>query len=305
MHELTLGNSHIKTGAMALGCMRMADLTAGDAAQVIETAAEVGMNLFDHADIYAKGEAETRFAEAFTKTSLNRDDVLLQSKCGIQKGWYDFSKAHIIQSVEDSLKRLGTDYLDTFLLHRPDALMEPEEVAAAFDELEAAGKVRFFGVSNHNPHQIALLKQAVTQPLLVNQLQFSLVHTPLIDAGLNVNMRNDAAVVRENGILEYCRLNNMTIQAWSPFQHGMIEGVFIGHPDFPNVNHVLEVMAAEKHTNVSALAAAWILRHPAKMQPIIGSMNPSRIQEIAEAVDVTLSREEWYELYRAAGNDLP
>lgn len=305
MKKIRLGTSGLEVGEIALGCMRMNGLPAKDAARVIENAWEAGIDFFDHADIYGGGKSEEVFAEALQQTDIQREDMILQTKCGIRKGFFDFSREHILSSVDGSLKRLGTDYIDVLLLHRPDALMEPEEVAEAFTQLKEAGKVRHFGVSNQNPLQMELLKKYLKQDLIVNQLQLSVVHTGMIDAGLNVNMKHEPAVNRDGGILDYCRLHDITIQAWSPFQHGMIEGVFIGNDDFPEVNAKLQEMAEKKGVTDSAIAIAWILRHPAGIQPIIGSMNPERITAIAKASDVELSREEWYEIYRSAGNQLP
>jgi predicted oxidoreductase len=305
MRKLTLGNSNLEAGDISLGCMRMAGLSLEKATEVIETSFASGIDLFDHADIYGGGKSEDVFAQALKQSSVRREDIILQSKCGIRDGFFDFSKKHIMTSVEDSLKRLQTDHLDILLLHRPDALVEPEEVAEAFSELKKSGKVRHFGVSNHHPLQVDLLKKYVTEELIINQLQLSLVHTPMIDAGLNVNMFNEAAVVRDSHLLEYSRLHHMTVQAWSPFQHGMIEGVFIGNTDYPKVNAKLEEVAEKKGITSSAVAIAWILRHPGSIQPVIGSMNPDRIQQICQASNITLSREEWYELYRSAGNELP
>src|SRR5699024_3193957 len=279
---------------------------AKDPKAVIETAYENGINFFDHADIYSNGECETVFAEHLAKTSIKRQDLFIQSKCAIVPGkMYDFSKEHIIKAVEGSLKRLKTDYLDSLLLHRPDTLFEPEEVAAAFDQLASQGKVLHFGVSNQNPNQIRLLQTAVKQPLEANQLQFSLMHTGMIDAGLHVNMKDDQATVRDNGTLESSRLEKMTIQAWSPYQYGMFEGVFIGNDKFPELNQKLVTMAQKYDLTPTGIASAWILRHPANMQVVIGSMNVNRIKEIAQASHVRLSREDWYDLYLAAGNDLP
>ena len=241
------------------------------------------------------------------ETSISRSDIYLQSKVGIKPGIaFDFSKQHIIEAVEGSLKRLDTDYLDALLLHRPDTLVEPEEVAEAFSQLEKAGKVRAFGVSNQNPGQIELLKTAVKQPLNINQLQFGLKHTGMIDAGINVNMENQAGLVRDGGILEYSRIHDMTIQAWSPFQYGFFEGVFVGNTEkFPELNARLLELADQYKVTPSGIAAAFINRHPAKMQTILGTMTPSRIIEATEAADIVLTREEWYSLYMAAGNILP
>jgi predicted oxidoreductase len=236
---------------------------------------------------------------------VKREDIILQSKCGIRNGFFDFSKQHILSSVDGILERLETDYLDVLLLHRPDALMEPEEVADAFQQLKESGKVRHFGVSNHQPYHIDLLKQYIKEDLIINQLQFSLMHTPLLDAGLNLNMQNRESVVRDGGVLPYSQLNEMTVQAWSPFQYGMIEGVFIDNPAYPGVNKVLQEVAETYNVSKSAIAIAWILRHPAKIQAVIGSMNSDRIRSISEAQNVKLTREEWYGLYRDAGNNLP
>jgi len=292
--------------------MRYSSLAPQDAAKLVSTALEAGLNFFDHADIYGGGKSEEVFGRAVKDLDVKREDLLLQSKCGIRPGdnppttvRYDFSKAHIISSVEGSLKRLGTDYLDALLLHRPDTLAEPEEVAEAFSQLEKSGKVRYFGVSNQKPLMIELLKTAVKQPLIANQLQLSVLHTGMIDSGLNVNMKNPPSIDHDGGILEYSRIHNMTVQPWSPFQWGMIQGSFMGNPDYPEINAKLEEMGQKKGVTASAMAVAWLLRHPAKMQPIVGSTNALRIKEVAKAVEVELSREEWYEIYFAAGNRLP
>ncbi|EKM3298166.1 aldo/keto reductase family oxidoreductase [Listeria monocytogenes] len=305
MKRITIGNSALTASEISLGCMRMADLSKEDANKVINTALENGIDFFDHADIYGGGKSEEVFANAIDMNATIREKMILQSKCGIRQGFFDFSKEHIIASVEGSLKRLKTDYLDTLLLHRPDTLFEPEEVAAAFTELEKSGKVRHFGVSNQNPGQIELLKKYVDQELIANQLQFSIMHTGMIDTGFNVNMTIDPSLDRDGGILEYSRLNNMTIQAWSPFQYGFFEGVFLDNDKFPELNKTIDKIAADKGVTNSAIAVAWIQRHPASFQTVVGTMNPGRIADIAKASDVTLSREEWYEIYRAAGNQLP
>ncbi|EIA8428783.1 aldo/keto reductase family oxidoreductase [Listeria monocytogenes] len=305
MKRITIGNSALTASEISLGCMRMADLSKEDANKVINTALENGIDFFDHADIYGGGKSEEVFADAIDMNATIREKMILQSKCGIRQGFFDFSKEHIIASVEGSLKRLKTDYLDTLLLHRPDTLFEPEEVAAAFTELEKSGKVRHFGVSNQNPGQIELLKKYVDQELIANQLQFSIMHTGMIDTGFNVNMTIDPSLDRDGGILEYSRLNNMTIQAWSPFQYGFFEGVFLDNDKFPELNKVIDKIAADKGVTNSAIAVGWIQRHPASFQTVVGTMNPGRIADIAKASDVTLSREEWYEIYRAAGNQLP
>ncbi|MCL2709221.1 MAG: aldo/keto reductase, partial [Defluviitaleaceae bacterium] len=289
----------------ALGCMRMSGLDSGSAARLISAACESGINYFDHADIYGGGKSESVFRDALKQAKIPRGDVFIQTKCGIKKGCFDYSKEHIISSAEQSLARLGTDYADALLLHRPDTLMEPEEVAEAFDRLHSSGKVRYFGVSNHNSGQIKLLGKYVRQPLIINQLQFSITNTGMIDSGLNVNMKNPPSVDHDGGLLEFCRIEGITIQPWSPFQHGFFEGTYIGNAKYKELNEELAKTAAEHGISVEAASIAWILRHPAKMQPIIGTTKPERVAEISKASEISLTREKWYSLYLSAGNTLP
>ncbi len=306
MKKIKIANTDMTASQLILGCMRINE-SGKNPVETIQTAYDHGINFFDHADIYGDGECETIFSKALKETSISRSDIYLQSKVGIKPGIaFDFSKQRIIEAVEGSLKRLDTDYLDALLLHRPDTLVEPEEVAEAFSQLEKAGKVRAFGVSNQNPGQIELLKTAVKQPLNINQLQFGLKHTGMIDAGINVNMENQAGLVRDGGILEYSRIHDMTIQAWSPFQYGFFEGVFVGNDEkFPELNARLLELAEQYKVTPSGIAVAFINRHPAKFQTVLGTMTPSRIIEATEAADIVLTREEWYSLYMAAGNILP
>lgn len=304
MKTVKFGTTNLDVASVILGCMRISN--AENPVKVIETAVDNGITFFDHADIYGRGECERIFADALAKTEIKRDDLFIQSKCGIVPGkMFDFSKEHIISSVEGILQRLDMDYLDALLLHRPDTLVEPEEVAAAFDQLEQQGKVKYFGVSNQKPGQIELLKKYVKQPLVANQLQFGIMHTGMIDQGIHVNMTDAGSFDHDGEILEYSRLNDMTIQAWSPYQFGFFEGVFIGHEKFPELNKVLEEMAEKYNTTPTGIASAWILRHPANMQVIAGTMNIQRIEEIAKASEVQMSREDWYSVYMAAGNILP
>ncbi|WP_018665501.1 aldo/keto reductase [Heyndrickxia acidiproducens] len=305
MNQIDLGKSGILGSEIALGCMRMDALAEKDAQTMIETAVEQGINFFDHADKYGKGESERTFAEALKQTSVKREDIILQSKCGIEDHMYNFSKEHILEAVDGSLQRLQTDYLDILLLHRPDPLMEPEEIAEAFSILQNSGKVRQFGVSNFHPYQVELVQKYISQKLIVNQLQFSIKHTGMIDYGMHVNMKDERSINHDGGVLEYSRLHDMTIQAWSPFQYGFFEGVFIDNPKFPELNDKLGQLAKEKGVSKMAIATAWILRHPAKIQVVVGTMNPGRLEKIAKASTITLSRQEWYDIYFAAGNDLP
>lgn len=305
MRTIRLGLSEIEASELSLGCMRMAELSTKEAGHLIHTALEEGITFFDHADIYGGGRSEEIFAEAVGMNAEIREKMLIQTKCGIRDGYFDFSKEHIVSSVDASLKRLQTDYIDVFLLHRPDALVEPEEVNEAFNQLYNSGKVRAFGVSNQNPMQIELLSKHLEHKLHINQLQLSITNTGMMDAGLNVNMQIDASVNRDGSILDYCRLKDITIQAWSPFQYGFFEGVFLNNDKFPGLNRVIDELAEKKGVTNSAIAIAWILRHPAHIQPIVGTTNAARLREISQASNITLTRPEWYEIYRAAGNKLP
>jgi predicted oxidoreductase len=305
MKTMKLGSSSLEVPVVAVGCMRINSLEKAEAERFVQSALEEGANFFDHADIYGGGACEEIFADAIHMNAEVREKIILQSKCGIRQGMFDFSKQHILNSVDGILKRLRTEYLDVLLLHRPDALVEPEEVAEAFDQLESSGKVRHFGVSNQNPMQIQLLKKAVKQPLVANQLQLSITNTTMIQSGINVNMENDAAVNRDGSVLDFCRLHDITIQPWSPFQYGFFEGVFLGSDKFPELNQKIDEIAEKYNVTNTTIAIAWLLRHPAQMQPIIGTMNINRLKDCIQAGDVTLTREEWYAIYRAAGNILP
>ena len=303
MHVIDLGKSGLKVPAVAVGCMRISNMNEREVSAFIDTALSNGANFFDHADIYGGGKSEEVFGKALSH--LTRENIFIQTKCGIRKGQYDFSYDHIVSSVDGSLKRLGTEYIDVLLLHRPDALMEPEEVARAFSYLKETGKVRNFGVSNHNPYQIRLLQKAVDMPLCVNQLQFGVMHTPMINSGINVNMYNEAGINRDGSVLDFCRLENITIQPWSPMQYGFFEGSFIDNDKFPELNEVLEKTGNKYGVSKTTIAIAWILRHPAKMQPITGTTNLTRLVDCLKGSEIQITRDEWYEIYRAAGNKLP
>lgn len=295
----------INSSAVVMGCMRIGNMSINEVEKLVYTALENGINFFDHADIYADGESEKIFGEVLKIHSDLREKIYIQSKCGIRQGMYDFSKEHIISSVEHSLKRLNTDYLDTLLLHRPDALCEPTEVAQAFDELYKSGKVRHFGVSNHNPYQIMLLQKYLSQPIIINQLQFSIMSSGMIDSGLNVNMTNPESVNHDGSVLDFCRIKNITIQAWSPFQYGFFDGVFIDNPKFPELNKTLNEIAEKYGVTSSAIAVSWILRHPSDMQVVIGTTNIDRMTDICKGSDIKLTREEWYRIYLSSGKKLP
>lgn len=296
---------------VVLGLMRITDKSDDEIRELVRVARDAGIDFFDHADIYGSHmhQCEERFAEAMQLTPSERAEVTIQTKAGIVKEgpYFDFSYERIVGQVEGSLRALRTDYIDILLLHRPDALVEPEEVARAFDELEAAGKVRAFGVSNHTPGQIDLLKSAVRQPLVANQLQLSITHAPIIAQGVAANMQGtDQAVTLDGGgIVDYCRLHGITIQAWSPFQAGFFNGVFLDSPDYPELNEVIDRLAAQYDVPPLAIATAWITRHPAKMQVVLGTTTPERVSAAAQGSDIPLTRAEWYELFRAAGYRVP
>lgn len=305
MNYVDLGGSGLRASAVAVGCMRISALDIPALSRFIHTALDCGVNFFDHADIYGGGACEEVFGRVLAQEPGLREKMLIQGKCGIRKGMYDFSKEHILESVDGILSRLGIDSLDVLLLHRPDALMEPEEVGEAFERLESAGKVKRFGVSNFNPRQMELLQAGLKQKLLVDQLQFGLMHTGMIDHAICANTQFSGSVDRDGGALDYCRLHKVTVQAWSPFQYGFFEGVFLGNEKFPELNAKLSEMAEKYGVSEQAVATAWILRHPAKMQVISGSTNPERLKDICSACQVEMSREDWYALYLAAGNELP
>ncbi len=305
MRRISIGNGALTASEISLGCMRISEMSKNDAAKLINTALEEGIDFFDHADIYGGGKSEEVFAQAVDMSPGIREKFIIQTKCGIRQGYFDFSKEHILEAVDGSLKRLKTDYIDVLLLHRPDALVEPEEVAEAFSILQSNGKVRNFGVSNQNPMQIELLKKYLNQKIIINQLQLSITNTGMIDAGINVNMKVEGSIDRDGSILDYCRLNDITIQPWSPFQYGFFEGVFLNNAKFPELNKKIDELAREKGVANTAIAIAWLLRHPAKMQPIVGTTNVSRLKDICKASTIELTRQEWYQIYLAAGNKLP
>ncbi|AJY47110.1 aldo/keto reductase [Martelella endophytica] len=309
MKYYTVPQTGIEVSSVILGLMRITRMADADIRTLFDAAVDAGVTCFDHADIYG-GErhlCEKRFGDAVTLSADDRARILIQSKVGIRKGFFDFSKEHILATVDGSLAALKTDYLDVLLLHRPDTLVEPEEVAEAFDELHAAGKVRQFGVSNHTPGQIELLKSAVNQPLLFNQVQLSITHANLFAQGIAANMKGlDQSISRDNGLLDYSRLKGMMLQAWSPFQKAFFDGVFIGdRENYAELNDVLDDLAAAYGVTPTGIATAWITRHPANIQVVLGTTNPGRVRECAAGSDVTLSREEWYRIFRAAGHTLP
>lgn len=309
MKTINVVNGPANASAIILGCMRMPALSVDQAEKMIQTAVELGVNFFDNATCYGEdGEAEKRFGDAFKQSGLKREDVIIQSKCGLrfERNEFDWSKENILTSVDESLSRMKLDYLDALLLHRPDLIFEPEQVAEAFDILAKNGKVRYFGVSNVPPMELELLKRYVKQPLVFNQVQFSLEQSQLIDQPLYMNnLTTERSLDRDNGIVDYCRLNDITIQAWSPLQHGFFKGCFVDSPEFPEINKVLAELGEKYGVSKTAIAIAWILRHPAKMQAIAGTMNPVHLKEICDATKVELTHNEWYKLYLSSGKKLP
>ena len=305
MQNILLRNTLPEAGQIIVGCMRMDSRTPQELANMIDDLADRGIRFYDHADIYGHGKCEELFGEAMQLANTPREDLIIQSKCGIRDGWYDLSKDYILDSVDGILNRLQTPYLDLLILHRPDALMEPKEIAEAFDQLQKSGKVRHFGVSNFTPEQIRLLQTEVKQPLLVNQLQLSIPNAWMISQGLEANMPTQGALDRTGHVLEQMRQMCITIQTWSPLQYGDWEGTFLDNPIFAELNETLQKLADKYNVSKSAIAAAWILRHPAGMQVVTGSSRTDRILEMARARKVDLTRKEWYDLYRAAGHRIP
>src|SRR5260221_13839055 len=305
MKNVKLAGNEVKASEISLGCMWISSMSNQEISTLIHTAMDEGINFFDHADVYGGGKCEEKFSEALDMKPSLRDKMILQTKVGISKDCFDFSKEHILEAVDGSLKRLRTEYVDVVLLHRPDALVEPEEVAEAFTILQDSGKVKYFGVSNQNPMQIELLTKFVKQKIIFNQLQLSITNTGMIDAGINVNMEIDPSINRDGSILDYCRLKEITIQPCSPFQFGFFEGVFLDNEKFPELNKQINAIASSRGVTNTAIAIAWLLRHPARMQPILGTTNPTRVKDACQASDVKLTRQEWYDIYLAAGNKLP
>jgi predicted oxidoreductase len=309
MKTYQVPHTDLHVSSVVLGLMRIAKMSDGEIQALFGTARDAGVTVFDHADIYGgtRHLCEERFGAAITLSPVEREKILIQSKVGIRKGFFDFSSEHILQTVDESLSALRTDYLDVLLLHRPDTLVEPEDVAAAFDKLAASGKVRQFGVSNHTPGQIELLKTAVTQPLLFNQVQLSITHANLVAQGVAANMDGlDQSISRDNGLLDYSRLKGMMLQAWSPFQKGFFDGVFVGdREEYAELNDAMDELAAKYGVTPTGIAVAWITRHPANIQVVLGTTKPSRVKECAAGSTVPLTREEWYRLFRAAGHTLP
>lgn len=312
MKTFTMPGTDLTVPNIVLGLMRIAEKSDEEVRELVRVARDSGIDFVDIADVYGPTDhaCETRFAEAMQLTPAERDQVTIQTKAGIVKEngpYFDFSYDHLISAVEGSLRALRTDRIDILLLHRPDALVEPEEVARAFDELHASGKVRYFGVSNHTPRQIDLLKRSVRQPLIANQLQLSITHSPLIAQGVAANMSglDQSLTLDGGGLLDYCRLNDMTVQAWSPFQAGFFDGVFLDASRYPGLNAVVDRIAAAHGVPPEAIATGWITRHPAEMQVVLGTTTPSRVAASAQGSDLGLTRAEWYELFRASGHRVP
>ena len=310
MKTFTLPGTDLVVPDVVLGLMRIQDKTDDEVRTLVRTARDAGITFLDHADVYGTDlhGCERRFAEALHLSPAERGEWVIQSKAGIVPDgpYFDFSYEHLVASVEGSLDALRTDYLDILLLHRPDALVEPEEVARAFADLHAAGKVRAFGVSNHTPGQIELLRRYVEQPIVANQLQLSITHAPIVAQGVASNMQGlDQSISRDSGILDYCRLHDITVQAWSPFQAGFFTGVFLGSEKYPELNAVIDRLAARYDVPPVAIATAWITRHPARMQVVLGTTSPERVAGAALGSEVPLTRAEWYELFRAAGYTVP
>lgn len=309
MKYIKVGGTDLVASNIIMGCMRIKHLATNEEIEkLIRTAMDEGINFFDHANVYGGGSCESRFADALAldKNPSLREKIIIQTKCGLIKGCYNFDKDHILESVDASLKRLKTDYLDILLLHRPDPLMDPEEVAEAFDILHQSGKVRYFGVSNQNPMQMELMQKYLKQKLVANQLQASVVHTYMVDSGVSANTHYDQAIDRTGSVMEYCRLKDITIQAWSPFQSALYNTVYLGDREhYPELNDVIDRLAKQYGVTGTAIAVSWLTRMPAGIQVILGTTNIQRLKDGCVGSDLPLTRYEWYELYKAAGNVVP
>ena len=308
MRYITLGQDDKELSEIVLGMMRIEDKSVKEVEELVATALSVGINAFDLADIYGRGRCEELLGLVLKNHPDLREKIWIQSKCGIrieEFTYFDFSKEYILESVDRILKRLQLDYLDSLLLHRPDALMEADQVAEVFDILHTSGKVRDFGVSNQNPMMMELLKKEVKQPLSINQLQLSAAFTPGFESGFHVNMEDSQAAMRDGSIFEYCKLHDVVIQAWSVLQFGYFKGNFVGNEKFQALNQVLDRLAFKYGVTPSTIAISWILRYPAKIQAVVGTTNPKHLREVSQAANFSLTRKEWYEIYLAAGNNLP
>lgn len=291
-----------KASKIIAGCMRYDSFSEDDIDRHVKLALDNGINFFDHADIYGKGKSQEVFGKFLSKNTNLRDSMIIQSKCGITDGRYDFSKEHIIESVEKSLKDLKTDYLDVLLLHRPDLLMDVEEVNKAFNKLKEEGKVLSFGVSNFNSKRIELLQKGLDEKLEYNQLQFSPVHTPMLDHIILTNTKFEGSSDFDGEVFDYCMLNDIKLQAWSPFQYGFIEDTYIGNDKYKKLNEKLEELSEKYKVSVNAIVIAWIMRLPYKIKPVVGTTNTNRLVEMTRGVDVDLTRKEWYDIYTSAGH---
>ncbi|MEA4811682.1 MAG: aldo/keto reductase [Anaerolineaceae bacterium] len=304
---------NLQASQLVLGLMRINELTAPQLDRLLHSALDLGINLFDLADIYGSiyGECETLVGLSLKRNPGLRHKMLIQTKCAIVMeshggtSRYDFSKGYLLKAVEGSLKCLGIEKIDILLLHRPDALMEPEEVAETFTLLQTAGKVDHFGVSNFNPSQMELLQSSVSQPLRINQLQFGPAHTGMLDYGLRANTTLPGSENRDGAILDYCRLKHITIQAWSPFLFGLDGTLIMDNPDFVALNKAFREIGNAHGISPNAVVSAWISRHPAGIQTMAGTTKPERLAEIAKGIETPLSREEWYKIYIAGGKKLP
>ena len=326
MEKITLPNTDLLVSRICAGCMglgggwgeyvHIGKELEDQAAAFINQALELGINFFDHANIYARGRSEEVFGHIFAVRPGLREKIVLQSKCGIR--WagdppgtpqrFDFSYDHIVSSVHASLKRLNTDYLDILLLHRPDVLVQGEEVARAFEDLKKAGKVRYFGVSNQNRFQMEYLQHFLPDPLVANQLQMSLLHHGFAEAGISFNQKAPGYPDGWEGVIEYCRLQGVSLQAWSPLDRGVLfQEDTTGFPeDIQKTAALVQSYAREHGVAPEAISLAWLLKHPARIVPVVGTTRPERLVSCARAIDVDLSREEWYRLFETArGHEMP
>lgn len=291
-----------KVSNIIAGCMRYNSLTEKELDTQVKTALDLGINFFDHADIYGKGESQKVFGNFLKNNKSLREKMIIQTKCGIKDGYYDFSKEHIISSVKKSLKDLNTDYVDILLLHRPDLLMDPKEIDMAFRYLKKTGMVKHFGVSNFNTMYLKYLQKHLSEKIVANQLQLSPVVAFALDHIVLTNTSYENSATYDGEVFTYCAMEDIRIQAWSPYQYGFIDGVYIDNPDFKELNDALQELADEYNVTKNAIVAAWISTLPYDVQTVVGSTKPERLKEIAKGSEIKLTREQWYKIYDHAGN---
>ena len=295
----------MKEKKFILGLMGLNKLNLEQAEKFILDAIDLGINYVDLADIYGNGECEELFGEVLKRNPNIRNKLIIQSKCGIREGFYDFSYDHIISCVKQSLNRLNIKYLDVLLLHRPDILCDFDELKKALIYLKENNLAKSFGVCNMNKAYIKLLKEKTGFDFIVNQLEFSITSTQLIDDILNMNTNDELANDKSGDALIYCYLNNISLQAWSPLKVSLSEGSFINNPKYVELNNYLDELANKYNASKVSIALSFIYRLPFNITPVVGVSSINHLKDALKSKEINLSKEEWYKLYLIAGHKLP